>query len=300
MDERLERRRLLAAWTIVVLAGIGHRTVLFALHRADLDALIDANAAWYTFQHLPREMLSEHLLGSLLLLQQTPPLSNLILGVVLKWCSWPVGVAYAMIWLQTLLTILTAIVLVHVVSVLYPGRVVLWTAIGLLFVLDTGLVVLEYASLGQTIYGPLAMLFVLVVLDRLVVLRRSDRPRDAAAAGVAVALLALARSPWSLFPIPCVLLVAALARTRKIRAVCACLLPIAVLQGGWALKNYAVYGVLSPVTGTWGGMHAAIGLDSAGFGAEYARFLRQRAAAHAGHPEWVLAFLGGDPAVLDR
>src|SRR5215470_6470980 len=107
MDERVERRRLLAAWSIVVLAGIGHRTMLFALHRADLDALIDANAAWYSFQHLPREMLRDHLLGSLLLLQQTPPISNLILGVALKWCSWPVGVAYAMIWLQTLLTILT-------------------------------------------------------------------------------------------------------------------------------------------------------------------------------------------------
>src|SRR5262249_21693382 len=221
MDERVERGRLLAAWSIVVLVGIGQRTMLFVLHRADLDALIDANAAWYTLQHLPREMLRDHLFRSLLLLQQTPPISNLLMGLALKWCSWPVGVAYAMIWLQTLVTILTAVVLVHVVSVLYPGRVVLWTAIGLLFVLDTGLVVLEYNSMGQTIYGPLAMLFLLVVVDRLVVLRRSDRSRDAAAAGVAAGLLALARAPWSFFPLPRLPLVAALARTPQARAVVA-------------------------------------------------------------------------------
>src|SRR5262249_17798220 len=187
--ERVERRRLLAALSIVVLAGIGHRTMLFAFHRADLDALIDANAAWYSFQHLPREMLRDHLLGSLLLLQQTPPISHLILGLALKWCSWPVGVAYAMIWLQTLLTILTAVALVHVVSVLYPGRVLLWTAIGLLFVLNTGIVVLEYNSMGQTIYGPLGMFFLLVLIDRLVVFRRSDRARQPGGAGVSAGIL---------------------------------------------------------------------------------------------------------------
>ncbi len=300
MNDRAERRRLLAAWGIVVLAGIGHRATLFLLHRADLDALIDANAAWYTFQHLPREMLRDHLFRSLLILQQTPPASNLLLGIALKWCSWPVGVAYAMIWLQTILTILTAVVLVHVVSVLYPGRVVLWTAIGLLFVLDTGLVVLEYTSMGQTIYGPLAMLLVLATVDRLVVLRRSDRVRDAVAAGIATGLLSLSRAPWSLFPLPCLVLVSVLARTRKLRATLACLLPIVILQGGWALKNYEVYGTFSPMTGTWGGMHAAVGLGSAGLGEEYDRFLQQRVAAHDGHPEWVLAFLAGDPAVLDR
>lgn len=300
MNDRAERRRLLAAWSIVVLAGIGHRTTLFLLHRADLDALIDANAAWYTFQHLPREMLRDHLFRSLLILQQTPPVSNLLLGIALKWCSWPAGVAYAMIGLQTLLSILTAVVLVHVVSMLYPGRVVLWTAIGLLFVLDTGLVVLEYTSMGQTIYGPLAMFFLLVLIDRLVAFRRSDRTRDAAGAGVAAGLLPLARSPWSLFALPSLLLVAVLARTRKVRAVLACLLPIALLHGGWALKNYAVYGVLSPMTSSWSGLYAAVGMGAAGFGNEYTRFLQERAAAHDGHPEWVLGFLQGDPAVLDH
>jgi len=300
MDERIERRRLLTAWGIVVVVGLAHRITLFLVHRPQLDALIDANAAWYTFQHLPREMLRDHLFASMVLLQQTPPISNLLLGVALKCFSWPAGVAYAMIWLQTVLTLVTALVLVHVVTVLYPRRVVLWTAMGLLFVLDTGLVVLEYNSMGQTIYGPLAMLFALVVVDRLVMLRRAARTRDAVATGGAAGLLALARSPWSLFPIPCLLLVAGVAPTRKWRAVLACLLPIAVLQGGWALKNYAVYGVFSPVTGTWGGLHEYVGLGSAGLGDQYVAFLRQREAEHDGHPEWVLAFAVNDQGLLDR
>ena len=97
-----ERRRLRVASAIVLLVGLAHRVVLFLLHRGQLDALIDANANWYTYQNLPREMLGPHLLRSLLYLQQTPPASNLFMGPALTWFSWPVGCAYALIWLQTL------------------------------------------------------------------------------------------------------------------------------------------------------------------------------------------------------
>jgi hypothetical protein len=77
-----ERRRLRVAWTIVVLVGLAHRVALFMLHRGQLDALIDTNASWYTYQNLPREMLGSHLLRSLLYLQQTPPASNLFMGLI--------------------------------------------------------------------------------------------------------------------------------------------------------------------------------------------------------------------------
>ena len=115
------------------------------------------------------------------------------MGLALKWFSWPAGVAYALIWLQTLVCLAGALVLVRVLALLYPGRTVLWTAIGLLFVLNTDLVVLEYNSMGQTLYGPLAMLLLLVMLDRLLALRMGRRPRDAAAVGLAMGLLVLGR-----------------------------------------------------------------------------------------------------------
>jgi hypothetical protein len=300
MLERAERRRRTVAYGIVMLAAIGHRMALFLLHRADLDAYIDANESWYTFQHLPQEMLRDHLFRSLLVLQQTPPVSNLLVGLALKCCAWPGGVAYALIWMQTAVSILTAVVLVHLVATLYPRWTVLWTAIGLVFVLNTDLVVLEYTSMGQLIYGPLAMLLSLVVVDRLAALRRTGRAREAAATGVATGLLALSRATWSYFALPCLGLVAALAGPRRARAVLACLLPIVVLQGGWALKNWAVYGVFSPATSALGGMHATTGLRFAGFGVDFGVFFQQHVTLENGYPDWAVLLAHPDPYWLVR
>jgi hypothetical protein len=295
-----ERTRLLVAWAVVGLAAVVHRGTLFLRHRADLDALIAANASWYTFQNLPREMLRDHFFTSLVMLQQTPPASNLLVGLALKCCSWPSGVAYALIWLQTLVSIATAGTLVHVVSVLYPRRPVLWTAVGLLFVLNTDLVVLEYNSMGQTIYGPLGMLLVLLMVDRLVALRRAGRPIDAAMAGLAAGLLVLARASWSLFPPICVGLVAVLAPARRLQAAITFLVPVLLLQGGWAVKNYAVYGVLSPTTSSWGGLYGSVGLQTAGFGDAWVAHLRKRSAEGDTQADWVIAFIAGDPVWQDR
>ncbi len=269
MVDQAERRRLVVAWTIVLGAAIAHRLTLFLLHRTDLAALIVANQVWYVFQYLPREMLRDHLFPAMLLLQQTPPVMNLVMGLVLKGLAWPAGVATALIALQSLVSILTAGVLVHLLSVLYPRRVVLWTALGLVFVLSTDLVVLEYNNMGQLFYEPLSMLGTLVLLDALVCLRRSGRLRCAAAAGMATALLVVTRETWYLFPVACLVLVAVLAPAGRMRAVLACLIPILVLQGGWAIKNYAIYGVLSPATSAWGGLHALTGLRNAGMGQEF-------------------------------
>src|SRR5262249_37969220 len=205
------------------------------------------------------------LCGGWVLSERGRPASNLLVGLALKWFSWPAGVAYAMIWMETAVSILTAVVLVHLVATLFPGRVLLWTAVGLLFVLNTDLVVLEYTSNGQLIYGPLAMLFALVVVDRLAAFRNTGRPREAFATGLAAGLLALSPATWSYFAVPCLALVAVLSAGRRTRAVLACLLPIVVLQGGWAVKNWALYGSFSPATSAWGGMHAIAGLNFAGF-----------------------------------
>src|SRR5262249_15635136 len=73
---RDERARLLAVWALVGLVAVVQRSALFLKHVGDLDALIAANASWYTFQNLPREILRDHLVVSLIMLQQTPPASN--------------------------------------------------------------------------------------------------------------------------------------------------------------------------------------------------------------------------------
>jgi hypothetical protein len=284
MSDRTERRRLFVALGIVLGGAIAHRLALFLLHRRDLEALIAANQVWYIFQYLPREMLRDHLAAAMLLLQQTPPVPNLLMGLALKGFSWPAGVAQVLIGLQSLVSILTAGVLVHLLSLLYPRRIVLWTVLGLLFVVNTDLVVLEYHNMGQLAYEPLSMLGVLTILDALVYLRCSGRLRGAVVAGVALGLLVLTRATWYLFPIPCLLLVAMLAPRGRIAAVLACLVPIVALQGGWAIKNFAIYGVLSPATSTWGGLHALAGLRAAGFGEEFKSFRQEWRAAAQGGP----------------
>ena len=103
-----ERRRLIVAWSIVLGVGIAHRAMLFLLHRGDLDALTEANAGWYPFQYLPREMLRDHLARALLLLQQTPPVPNILMGLALDGFSWPAGVTRVLIGLQSLVSLLAA------------------------------------------------------------------------------------------------------------------------------------------------------------------------------------------------
>jgi hypothetical protein len=274
MRDGMERKRILVATGIVVGTAVLHRALLLVLHYDDLDRLIVANGVWYTYQHLPREMLHDHLADAMLLLQQTPPASNLILGLVLKACSWPIGVGRTMITLQSLVSISTAALLVRVLAMLYPGRVLLWTVVGLLFAISTDLVVLEYNNLGQIIYEPLVMLETLGLLAALLALRRDGRTVWALVAGIVMGLLVLTRATWYLFPIACLAFVALLAPARRLVAVAACLVPILVLQGGWAVKNYLVYGTWSATTSTWGGMHARAGMRAGGVEDE---FLRARA-----------------------
>jgi hypothetical protein len=295
MNGEEERRRLHIAWVVVSLVALVQRSALFLAHRADLDAYIDANATWYTYQNLPREMLRDHLLRSLLYLQQTPPASNIVMSFALKWFSWPAGCAYLLIWLQTVVDVLGAVVLMHVLALLYPGRMLLWATIGLLFLLNTDLVVLEYNSMGQTIYGPLAMLLLLVMLDRLLVLRCHGRVGDATGAGLAMGLLVLTRATWSFFSPVCVALTAVLAPRRRARAALACLLPILVLQGGWALKNWAVYGLFSLTTTTWGGLHVEAGLKNGGLWNDFVEFERQHVTVERGYPLWKVLSVEGDP-----
>ena len=154
--------------------------------------------------------------------------------------------------------------------------------------------------MGQTIYGPLGMCFVLLTVDRLIALRRDGRTIDAAMAGIAVGLLVLARATWFLFPPVCVGLVAVLAPARRLRAAVACLMPVLLLQGGWALKNAAVYGVLSPATSSWGGLVGSVDLQSAGFTADWIAYLRKRSAEGSPQADLVIAFIAGDAHWPDR
>src|SRR5262249_3219570 len=139
---------------------------------------------------------------------------------------------------------------------------------------------------GHVIYEPLSMLLVIVIVDLLVGLRRTGRLWHAAAIGVAVSLLALTRATWSFFPLPCLVLILVLTPERRLRAALVCSLPMLLLHGGWSVKNWAIYGRLSPATSTWGGLHAIVGIQNAGFARQLSDFARQQTTAANGYADW--------------
>src|SRR5262249_6661473 len=102
------------------------------------------------------------------------------------------------------------------------------------------------------------------------------------------------------FALPCLALVAVLSTRRRTRAVLACLLPIVVLQGGWSVKNWALYGTFSLATSSWGGLHAVTGLNFAGFRADYLRFVIDQTTSENGAPDWATQLARGDLKGLDR
>jgi hypothetical protein len=128
------------------------------------------------------------------------------------------------------------------------------------FALSTDLVVSEYAFFGQVFYETLGMLIVTgcCYYGRVLALtpeRKSIPP--AMILGAMAAIAALTRASLSLLPIA-IGVTGAFAWRRRV--LIAYLAPGLVLQGSWCLKNWAVFGRLTPATSSWGGMNAARGV----------------------------------------
>lgn len=273
-----------ARWAslLVALVATVHRAALFVAYRADLEALVAANPAWWTMQLPPLDHLQHHLGATLLMLQQTPPISVLVVGVLAHLVPWPLGGAEALILVNAATSVATAVVLHRLLLRCFPAGVVLPTVVALAFVLSADLVVLEYNSFGQTLYENLGMLLVVGLALALVRVRSVPAVAHAARAGVVAGLLVLTRATWSFIALPGAVLVALLAPRARARATLAFLLPVVVLQGAWVLKNWVVYGRLSPATSSWTGYNLTNGLDTVGYGPVFKRFTAARA-----QPPWL-------------
>jgi hypothetical protein len=271
-DGRAARRAAL----LIALVGVVHRVGLFLAYRDDLRALILDNRMWYTGQNAPIALLHQDLGLTLLLLQASPPMASLLIGVLTYLVSWPVAGGETLIALQGVISIASALLLHRLLRVCFPGHLVLTTAVALAFVLDTGLVVLEYNSFGQTIYENLAMLLVLALALLVLRVRRTGRARDAAWAGLVAGLLVLTRAVWSYVAVPGAAFMALLVPRARGRAVLAFLLPLVVLQGAWVAKNVWIFHRFSWVTSSWGGYNLTNGLDRLGYGDVFRQFVIAR------------------------
>lgn len=251
---------------LIILIGCLHRIVVFSIHFRDIQELIGHNSTWLTWQYLSIPALSEHFLDALLFLQQTPPIPNIILGVMVKAAGWPFGTAFGLFALQAMLSIATCSLFFYL---LYSATGKQWIsfALTIVFLLSTDLLIMEYSSFGQTFYENLTMLLLILTTYCLYRFLTTNRLYFLVILGLSVGAVALTRASFSyFFIIPALFLGIhtlsrrySLPKTVKIYTIYfTCIL---ATHGVWVMKNYHVYNSFSIATSSWKGINFAIGLE---------------------------------------
>ncbi len=255
--------RALAAFAacrpIAILAGIGvlHRVLVLSAFRHVLIDFAASRDRILVMQLFPLDVFRQHFWTAMLLLQQSPPLPQIITKIILMIGSWPSGLVQMLCALNGIISIVTACLLYRILCRVTASGAVAFL-LTLWFLLSSDLLVLEYDLFGESFHENLAMLCVtasgavLLGMDKL-----NGGMRRAAALGVLVSLAALSRSSLSYFAL--VPIVVGFGRWRW-RWMAAYLAPVLLLQGGWSLKNATIYGGFSWETSSWSGYNLAIGL----------------------------------------
>ena len=280
---------------ILLLAGVGlvHRLFLFAYYFDDISLMVQNNPDWLTWQYLTIPALRDNLADSLLYLQQSPPLPQLLLGACLKMFSWPVQVSYTLILTNGLISIIAAILLYQLGARLTRMKA-LSLGMAVLFLLNADPVVIEYNSLGQTIYENSCMVWILVFVLGGIQLVGEHPLRGAVLVSVSTALLIMTRSAYTyFFVVPLILLL--LVRPAPFSK---CLGIFAVIwagtHGAWILKNYLVYDRVSLSTSTWQGANLAKGLVSTGFEQPFRDHIINN---EFGAPDWFVDYIRSEPSL---
>jgi hypothetical protein len=274
----------LAPFLLLLVVGVAQRAAVFTIHFPDLNRLITNNHDWLTWQFTPIPALSNHLAASLLLLQQTPPLPPLILGIIAKCATWPFAVNYLLIGLQVLLSIATAMLMFRI-QLFFTRRAYLALVAPIVYLLSTDLLFMEYNSQGQTFYENLAMLLVLVAGYVFLRLEKTGAVKYSLLLGLVTALLALTRATFSYFFIVPIVFLVALRPPRLSRHLLAFLLFGVSLQLAWCAKNAILYDRFSLDTSSWGGTNCGVGLENVGLSR---LFLKSILVEPDAYPDWFI------------
>jgi len=275
----------LAPVLVLLAVGVAHRATVFLLHLSDLNRLIANNPDWLTWQFPPIPALSHHLAASLFFLQQTPPIPNLILGIITKFAAWPYTVDYLLIGLQAVLSIATAVLMFRI-QLFFTQRVYLAVLAPVVYLLSSDLLLLEYNSQGQTFYENLAMFLALLAAYVFLQVERTGLVGYSFLLGLVTALLALSRATFSHFLIIPLVFLVMLRPPRFSRHLLALLLLGVSLQLAWSVKNALLYDRFSLDTSSWGGTNFASGLQKVGLGG---LFLRSILEEPDSYPGWFVA-----------
>lgn len=240
----------------VLMLGLLHRAIQLSLTAAVVTRQAVLNPTWQSMQYLPTDLFEKNFTAALLYLQQTPPLPNLLVGML---CQLSTDPALKTVILIAFAGILSCVAGALLLILLLRMRV--WPpaafVIALLFIGNSDVILLEYTAFGQCFYEQMTMVGCLIAALAAVSLVQHNSVTAAIWLGLAVATLALTRATFSYFVIPVIAWL--LWHKMQPKYFLACLLPVALLQGGWAAKQLKVQGHWLWATSTWGGANVQIG-----------------------------------------
>jgi len=256
---RVDRSR---EWRLALLllstAVLAHRILQLYLLWEPLSHQIDLNAHAQIMQLLPRDLWRQAFYPAILYLQQAPPIPNLVYGLVVCLLQSPQAIAAALILLNGLIAALTASLMAGLLVRLGINR---WLGLALaaIFAFSADLLLIEYQTWGHFFYETSSMLLCVVMSHAALSLARRPGSRAALWLGLWVALLALTRATYSYLFLAVIAWLMLSQPTRRPAIIACFLLPVLLLQGGWAGKNYLVHGYWSLSTSSWGGSNAHTG-----------------------------------------
>ncbi len=242
---------------VLLIAGITQRLWQWQMLSPQLKKLTQASPNWITMQYLPIEVWQKHFWTALWFLQQTPPLPNLVFGVSALLFPQAETRVMVLILFCGLMSCIAAVLLSRLL-VLLNFKPWFAVAISLLFLGSSEILVMEYAELGQLLYEFMTMALIAGSAVLAVEIGRKASSNKAFSLGLTTALLALTRATFSYFDVLTLIWLAVMRRSQpKLMIIAA--VPIIVLHGGWAFKQYEVLHRWQWATSTWGGANMQYG-----------------------------------------
>jgi len=253
----------MVTWLIFVVA-VCHRALQWLLLEPALKVLIQNNPDFQVMQLLPRSLWQSNFAEALLYLQQSPPIPNIIFAVVCIFTPDPLHQAAALTLFEGLLHAISS-ALIFRLLMRFSISLPISLTVSVLFIVNIDFLVAEYSAFGQLFYEQMAMCLCLCAASCATSLARKPSAWIAFVFGVTIAGLALTRASFSYFFIPaavwfiCMAFCTASGNRQWLRLSVLFLLPIVIVHGGWAAKQFWVQGQFSWATSSWGGLNIQAG-----------------------------------------
>lgn len=258
---------------------LGHRMVILLLHAHYLGGYIAQNIDALTHHYLTIENIVNHPWLSLLYLQQASPIPQFLLSLVVANWGWGVESHFVFIWIQSLTSAITAVLMFRVMC-LFGKRRLLFAMMTLAFAFSPDLVLMETNWFGQTLFENLCMVWLLLMVLQFEKFCAERKLANAILMGIWTGLLSLTSSWFSLLFVP-VLALMLLSKLRDKRVWVYGLIFVAgwaPLQIGWAVKNHFVYSYFNLNNSSWTGYHLLAGFQEVDLLSELLEAARQHEA----------------------